>query len=236
MSLFNIVKNVMDSNGWPAPTTAVATSQDQNMRQSLALANTALRGVSFKKDWPILMREHKFTTVPGQAEYPLPADFHHLVSPSAVNASQYYQLKGSLTPIQWYRRALNNSLDWGLTFRIDPVGNNFIVAPTPQSPSDLVFMYITKDIAVDGNGNPIQQFTQDSDRPLVDQDLVELALSWRWRQKKGMDFTAEMAEYLGTFNQRFAQYLATGELDVGGHPPGNMWPLTEGWVPRQFGV
>jgi hypothetical protein len=236
MSLFNIVKNVMDSNGWPAPTTAVATSQDQNMRQSFALANTALRNVSFKKDWPILMREHGFTTVAGQSEYPLPADFHHLVSPSAVNASQYYQLKGSLTPIQWYRRALNNSLDWGLSFRVDPVGKNFIVAPTPASPSDLVFMYITKNIAVDANGNPVTQFTQDNDVPLVDQDLIELALAWRWRQKKGLDFTAEMAEYLGTLNQRFAQYLASGELDVGGHPPGDMWPLTEGWVPRQFGV
>ena len=76
MSLFNIVKNVMDSNGWPAPTTAVATSQDQNMRQSFALANIALHNVSFKKDWPILIREHTFTTVPGQGEYPLPTDYH----------------------------------------------------------------------------------------------------------------------------------------------------------------
>jgi hypothetical protein len=234
MSLFTIVKTVMDSNGWPSPVSAVASSQDQNMRQSMALANLALKSTSFKHSWPALIREHPFVTVANQSEYDLPADFHHMVVPSAVNASQYYQLKGSLTPIQWYRKALNGSIDWGDGFRIDAVGNKFVVAPTPAGVSDLVFMYITNMIAKDATGTPLNQYYADTDVSLVDEDLIQLALTWRWRQKKGLDYTAEMAEFAGTMKQRIAQYLGTGELPVGGRA-GDA-PLTQGRIPDVIGV
>jgi hypothetical protein len=239
MSLFSIVKSVMDGNGWPGPIQSVASSQDQNMRQSMALANKALQHTSFKKDWPVLVREHRFNAVIGQEGYTLPEDFHHLVAPSAVNAAQYYQLKGSLSPIQWYRMALKGSINWATGFRIDPYGNKFNVAPLPTGTDELVFMYVTKNIAKDSSGTPIPRFTQDSDEPLVDEDLVELGLTWRWRQKKGLDFTAEMAEYNGTLNTRFAQFYGAGEMSIGGYPyqraladqrfgQSEGWPLTGG--------
>jgi len=234
MSLFTIVKTVMDSNGWPTPVSAVSASQDQNMRQSMSLANLALKSTSFKHNWPQLIREHRFPTVADQSEYDLPTDFHHMVVPSAVNANQYYQMKGSLTPIQWYRKSLDGSVDWGDGFRIDAVGNKFVVAPTPSGVSDLVFMYITKNIAKSSSDAPLDAYYADGDVSLVDEDLIQLALTWRWRQKKGLDYTAEMAEFSGTMKQRIAQYMGTGELPIGrqyGHDP-----LTQGCIPDVIGV
>jgi hypothetical protein len=91
-------------------------------------------------------------------------------------------------------------------------------------------MYITKNIAKDSSGTPIPRFTQDSDEPLVEEDIIELGLTWRWRQKKGLDYTAEMAEFNGTINTRFAQQMATGELNVGGYTYNEFWPLTPGYI------
>jgi hypothetical protein len=206
----------MDSNGWQQPVTAVSSSIDQNMRQSFALCNKSLQSVSFKKDWPTLIREYTFYTVVDQPTYPLPADFHHLVAPSAWNAAQYYAMKGSLTSMQWYRRVINGFLDWRSGFRLDTVGKTFQISPTPSAPLEIVFMYVTNLIANDVNGVAIPKFAQDTDVPLIDEDLVELDFNWRWRQKKGLDFSAEIAELTGTMNTRMAQYLGMGELRVGG--------------------
>jgi hypothetical protein len=226
MSLLSIVKTVMDSNGWQQPVTAVSSSNDQNMRQSFALANKALTNVSYKNDWPSLVREYTFTTVADQIEYPLPLDFHHLIAPSAMNESQYYALRGSLTPIQWYRKVINGSVDWGDSFRIDRFGKTFQVAPTPSGGSDLIFMYITINIATDVNGHPITRYTQDTDVAVIDEDLVELDLQWRWRQKKGLDYTAEMAELGSILKSRYAQYLGFGELPIGIQYP-RYTPITQ---------
>lgn len=235
MSLFSVVKTVMDTNGWPQPITSVASSQDPNMRQGMALANKVLSSVSYKKDWPVLIREHKFATVGNEGAYELPADFHHIVSPSAVDEDHYYNLRGSLTPLQWYRKVLNGSVDWGSGFRIDQYGKKFMVAPVPSSPDNLVFMYVTNLIAKNDAGDPIAQYVQDTDVSMIDEDLIELGLSWRWRQKKGLDYTAEMAEFSGTMRERFAQYIAIGELPVGGYRY-NQAPLTDGSLPDVFGV
>jgi hypothetical protein len=239
MSLLNIVKNVMDANGWQQPVTAVSSSNDQNMRQSMALANKALSNISFKKNWPHLFREQVFTTVTGQRDYPLPVDFHHLVAPSAFNATRYAEMKGSLTPIQWYRKWCNGYLGWGGafwldSFRIDVAGKQLSIAPMPSTPCEVVFMYVTSNIVTDINGIPTDRYSQDTDTSVIDEDLVELDLQWRWRQKKGLDYTAELAELSGSLTTRFAQYLGYGELDIGGRS--YFTPLTQPstfpWYPQ----
>jgi hypothetical protein len=237
MPLFDIVKSVMDSNGWPQPVVAVSSSQDQNMRQAVALANKALTSVSFKSNWPVLTREYQFTTITDQMSYSLPLDFHHIISPSAVNADMYYALKGSMTPLQWYRKHLNGSPDYGDGFRIDRFGKQFNIAPTPSSPVDLVFMYISNQIAMTSAGVPTGVYAQDTDEALVDEDLIEMDLTWRWREKKGMDYTAEMAEAVSTVKTRFAQYLGYGELPVGRQYAFGAerltQPFTGGWYPDE---
>jgi hypothetical protein len=217
------------------------------MRQSMGLINKALMSVSFKKDWPILIREYSFDTVEGQQGYPLPPDFHHLVTPSAMDASQYYEMRGSLTPIQWYRRIVNNAAYWGTGFRLDAFNGQFEVSPIPSSPDSLIFMYVTKNIAISAAGIAQTSFLQDTDLALIDEDLVEDDFTWRWRQKKGLDYSAEMAEAAAVTNLRFAQYLGTGEVPVSqaysryGVPSGyseqlyGTPPLTNGRIQWPFG-
>jgi hypothetical protein len=236
MTMLSVVKTVMDSNGWPAPSVGVAGNQDQNMRQSFALINKVLKSVSFKNNWPELVKEYVFTTVPNQAAYPLPADFHHWVVGSAWNKSKYYQLKGTMMPTEWYRVMYGGYgayagywTPWFTSFRIDRLGMNFVVAPTPTAPEDLVFMYVTNNIAMDATGNPKSAYVIDSDIAVIDEEVVELGLSWRWRSKKGLDFTAELAEFNAALKTRFAQYLGPGDIAVGRQVV-DYPPLTNGYI------
>lgn len=231
MTLFTIVKEVMDANGWPAPTTAVATSQDQNMRQCFALLNGVLEGTCYKKNWPQLVREYQFNTVSGDDGYVLPADFHHLCAPSAYNANQYYAMKGSLPPAMWYRSLYAGYGDqWFDSFRLNMDANEFKISPTPSSPEKVVFAYITKNLVKGDDGTPKHFFVTDSDVPLIDEYVLQMGLSWRWRQKKGLDFTAELAEYNSAVRERFAQFLGTGEIMIGGNRFDLHGPLTNGSI------
>lgn len=237
MSLVSVVREVMDSNGWPMPVTGVSTSQDQNMRQSLALMNKVLLNTSFKKNWPVLCVDYRFTTVPGQGEYDLPVDFHHIIAGSAWNASQYFAMRGALPPAAWYRCMFNGYGDkWFDSFRVDRRGLKFQVCPTPDSAEDLVFMYVSSNAVLDVDGNPKPKYEMDTDVARIDEEMIELGFSARWRQKKGLDYSIELAEYNATVRERYAQYLAAGEIPIGGKCPTD-YPLTDGYIgPGPIGV
>lgn len=217
MSMLSVIRSVMDSNGWPTPVAGIAGSQDQNVRQSLALINKTLVGVSYKKTWPELCRDYVFDTVANQEAYDLPEDFHHLVVGTAFSATKYAQLRGALSPSNWYRceYGANNSSD---NYRVERHGNKFHICPTPTAVEQVAFMYVTKNLVRDVDGNYRPRYEVDTDVSVVDEELIESGLSWRWRQKKGMDFSAEVAEHTAAMRERFAQYLNSGEISIAKQP------------------
>jgi len=231
MTLFSIVKIVMESNGWPAPVTEVSSSSDPNMKQAMALAQKTLDQVSYSRMWPVLLESYTFTTVANQADYPLPTDFHHIISNACFNATGHAKLRGSVSPADW------NAIRLGMSpvpsaYRIFPKGKMFSLVPTPQGAQDVTYEYVTKNLAYDAAGTPKTNFSVDSDYPRLDEAIIELNLTWRWRQKKGLDYTAELAEATGITDQRFAQMLALGESPIGGGGGGP--PLTDGYIGPQF--
>lgn len=231
MTLQTLVKTVMESNGWPTPVSEVSSSTDPNMKQAMALANKALQSLCFSKDWPILIVPYEFTTVGGQATYPLPADFHHMIVHTLWDKTAYYQLRGNLQPREWIPYQLG-LIPVKTGFRIFPRTREFTIVPTPVGVDNMVFEYYTKNLVRPATGADQTIYTLDSDQAILDETLVELALSWRWRQKKGLDFSAEIAEYEGTLAQRYAQNLALPDIPVGSTPTGD--PLTDGYLGPNF--
>lgn len=237
MSLLSIAKTMLDSNGWKVFSASVASSSDDNMRQVFALANKELTSLGFRKAWPVLVKEQEIITVAGQAEYDLPVDFHHVVNPSVFNASKYYALKGNLQPMEFIRYSSQmlgpNNPCTG--YRIQQKAKKLRIVPTPDADGErLVYFYVSRNLVKDSAGNEKPLFSQDDDVALLDEDLIELGLNWRWRQKKGLDFTAELAEYSGIVDQRYAQYLALPEFNIGGRPY-DQPPITDGTVQGPFG-
>lgn len=236
MSLYTLVKSVLESNGWKVPTLAVASSPDDNLKQAFALANKELVSLSWRKTWPVLVKDISLTLVPGQAEYDLPTDFHHLVNPSVYSISDYEPLKGNLQPfefIQWTNNMMGPNVPCS-AFRIKQRGKKLTIVPTPQSAETVVYFYVTKMLVVGSDAIDKEFYYKDDDVALVDEDLIELGLNWRWRQKKGLDYTAEVYEYKNIVDQRYAQYLALPEFPIGGRYP-EQAPLTDGVVQGPIG-
>lgn len=237
MTLFTIAKTTLESNGWKAPTASVAASPDDNMKQVFALANKEIVALALRRTWPILVKEQNITTVAGQADYDLPVDFHHIVNPSVFNASTYYALKGNLQPLE-YIRYVNRMVgpnQHSTGYRIKQKAKKIRIVPAPTVDGEnLVYFYVSKNLIVGSDGNEKILFSQDDDTSLIDEDLVEMGLNWRWRQKKGLDYTAELMEYKGAVDQRYAQYLALPDFPIGGCPsPEGV--ITDGYVSGPFG-
>ena len=231
MTLFSMVKMVMETNGWPAPVTEVSSSSDPNMKQALGLAQKALDNVSYSRPWPILIESITFPTVPGQAAYPLPTDFHHIISNACFNASEYLNMRGSLSSADWIACQLN-MVPVRSAYRVFPKGKTINITPTPQGVENVTFEYVTKNLAFDAANAPKPNYSLDSDYSKLDEPVIELHLTWRWRQKKGLDYTAELAEATTVTDQRFAQMLALGESPIGGGRGGP--PLTDGYMGPNF--
>ncbi len=238
MSLFSLVKATLESNGWKVPTTSVTSSTDDNIKQAFVLANKELVSLSFGFAWPVLTTDYTFETVAGQAEYDLPIDFHHIINPSVFNASQYYAVKGNIQPMEFIRYSTRLVGPWNpcTAYRIKQKGKKFVITPTPNAAETVLFFYVSKNLVKDVTGNEKQLYSQDDDVALIDEDLLELGLEWRWRAKKGLDYTAEIAEYTAAIKQRYAQYIALPEFPIGARPLSEYYPLTEGYVQGPFGA
>jgi len=236
MSLLSIVQRACDEVGLPRPA-AVATATDQLARQMYSLANTELEELSKRFAWPVLIREQSFPTVAGTAQYALPADYRKFLQETVFDQTRFYQLKGSLSAGEWQRtKALNlGSLS---TQRVRIYGSplKLNIIPTPNAVNTVVFEYLTKNFALHADNTETTIFSADSDVPLIDEALIRMGLKWRIKHAKGLEFSADLAEYEAVVAREFAAALAQPALGVGYSRHDNV-PLTQGYTPENgFGA
>lgn len=240
MSLLTMCRRVMEETGWPVPSSIVSSS-DLTAKQIFAIANTELQSISEQFPWPALEDQYIFSTVPGQYIYTWPDQFRAIIPDALYNRDQYYALKGSYGPQEWLRvrdGALGR-LD-RTSFRvIYPFGLPFLeLTPVPDTAHELIALYMSKEYAIDNvDGISVPLFAKDTDTSKVPERLVELGVKWRFRRVKGLDFSAELAEYLSTVRHQYATYLAPPDIPVGG-PRSDMYnDIAPGYIPESgFGV
>ena len=246
MTLVSIASNAAAVLGLPRPAT-VAANADRTVRTLHALLNRAGRGLARKRNtwgggWAVLEREHAFATVAGRADYELPADFGALIAETAWDRAASRPLSGPQSPRAWQRARAGFPAPSapGRRYRIRRAGSagasrRFFVQPTPAATGEeLAFEYLSRDWVVDAAGTAFRPaFERDDDESLIDPDLLELDLVWRFKQAKGLGFAAELAEFEVERDRRMADDSggpATIHLDAGpgralsgdgpGRPPG----------------
>jgi hypothetical protein len=231
MSLFTIVTDVLTANGWPPTVTQVATSSDPAVKQAFVLANAEIEACAFAHDWPIYILPYTIELVPGQVEYTLPTDFYKIISNAVWNADSYYQMRGSLSPADWIATSLN-LVAVRTSYKMDPRNNKIMITPTPTAAETVICQYYTNNLVRGQDGTLQPRFVNDGDDSLMDERIIKRGLSWRWRQKKGLDYTAELAEYRDNVKQYYAQQLALGEMPIGGTPYNTV--ITDGYLGPNF--
>ena len=100
MSLLTICQNVADFTGFERETTIIGNTSP-TARQLLALAQREGKQLMRATAWPILLKEHTFSTASGTQSYALPTDFDRFVGDTAFNRTDLDKFTGPLTPQQF---------------------------------------------------------------------------------------------------------------------------------------
>lgn len=233
MTLLSICQRVFGETGWPV-LTAIAANSDPTAAQIKALAISELEALSEKYDWPQLETEYAFATVNAQSVYPWPSDFRKLSVGSVFNHDEYYQLKGSVPVDQWNLRkyGLLSSIS-RRRFRVRYVGGTpgIEITPTPTVAQNVVAVYYSNSYARSEGGVGKEVYTTDTDVSKIPERLVRLGLKWRFREAKGLDFGAALAEYNATIGMIFGAAQASGDIPIGGNLTGYD-ELPTGYIPE----
>lgn len=236
MSLLSVCQDVADVIGLTRPA-AIISGTDQLSRQMLGIAKEVLDELSLM-DWPVLQIPYSFNTVAAQAAYTLPADFGREIGDTAYLATQYYPLRGSLTPGDWNRQ--RNALPSQIgryKFRIYGLPLKLYFTPVPGTVETIVLEYQTTYRVKQLDSSYKTTYFSDDDVPLVPEDLVKKGLKWRLRRAKGLDYSEEFNEYEIARRDRLAQALTLGSMPVAYRNQAEMSDLATGYVPEYgFGV
>ena len=193
----------------------------------LVLLNRTGRNLAQKRNtwgagWTVLTREHLFTTVEGQDEYPLPADFLGFVDGSVWDRSTYREARGVLSPQQWQqvKSGLVESAVITPFYRLrrssDGRGRAFFLDPVPAGGDLLVFEYLGGNWVSDVDNSTFRDaITEDTDIPLFDGDLVEMGTLWRFKQARGLSYAAELGEFENQESIRFADDAGARKITIG---------------------
>ena len=197
MTLLTICQNVADFTGFERPTTVIDNT-DPIARQLLALAKREGTQLMRATAWPILLKEHTFSTSSGTAAYALPADFDRLVNETVYNRSDNDIFSGPLTPAE-YQLQNYGTASSGTTekFRLIAASNalKFEIDPTPSSTQTIGFEYVSSYYSQSSGGTGQAAWAADTDTGILDESLFELGLTWRFKQAHGLDHAEDYRQY-----------------------------------------
>ena len=218
MSLLTVAQAIAEEVGLPAPATVVGNS-DRTAKQLLRLINRAGR-ILAKKNWNILQKEHTFSTSASTASYDLPDDFDRFLDLSMWDRTQYWQMRGPLSPGQWQvkKSALIATVSMRSNFRVKPDTrvNKFFVDPTPTGIVSLVFEYASNQWVRDAaNAAGKTAYALDTDVSLISEELLELEGIWRIRNRKGFAYAEEKLEADTQIDLAYANDRSISVLDMG---------------------
>lgn len=195
-TLLQIAVSIAEETGFqPSPDSLIGSFEETHKR----LLRAIKRGgemTAREHNWTILQKEHTFSTVDAQETYTLPAGFKYLLEESAWNRTNYWQMRGSLSPYEWQIRksALGQQVGLRDRFRLT-VGDStqtVRIDPVPSGVEDLVLEYVTKYWIASGTKST---FTDDSDEPDIDAWLVELGGLWVFKRSIGAPYADERADW-----------------------------------------
>jgi hypothetical protein len=214
MSLLTACQNVVNETGLGDAPATIISNTDKLAVQLLALAKREAK-ILAAKNWQAMIREQTLTVVSGTSGYSLPADWARYVCETFWDTTNYWEMRGSIDPKTW--QALKRGIVAGTTLRKDfrVVGNLVQVYPTPTNSTDvLIGEYLRNTPWVDTAGTTFRTSpTADTDTTVFPEKLLELGLTWRLKEAKGLDFTTAFNEYEREVATAFAQDTPAPALD-----------------------
>lgn len=235
LTLLTAVQEACNEVGFPAPG-FVVSSQDQQVKQMLALANREGREqVSLAGGWPQLRGEQLFTLVNGQAAYDFPTDFDSYMPDTIWNRDQRWPVNGPLSAQEWQyvKSGLINSEPWQ---RYRVMDGQIYFDPTPTSVSDgqtVAIEYQSKAYCQSNAGVVQTAWAADTDVWRLPDDVLVLGLKWRYLAAKRLDYSEEKKAWADAVDREQARAYVGRTLPLNAGVNRN-W-LGDGWSQIQDG-
>ena len=211
-----VVQQAMAELGLPTPR-EVATSQDDLVRQFLALLNRCGYELVQGYPWEQLDKQFIIETVEGKAEYALPADWSYFIDQTQWDRTNHWPLLGPKSPQEW-QWLKGGLLSSGPRLRYRVWGGKFDLFPTPSAtntpsadtntgvfaPWTLAMEYISRNWLQDANvANTTYDMVQaDTNIVLLDPWIVTSYLKLKFRESKGLDNATFKEDFVQLFWSR----------------------------------
>ena len=197
MSLLTIAQAVADFTGFERPA-SVSGNTDPIARQLLAFINREGKQLMRQHNWPILLKEHTFNTANGTQSYDLPTDYDRSVVSTMYNRADLEQMVGPITP-QEFQNDRHGVASVGITqrFRFKPTSNSlkFDITPTPTAIEQIGFEYVSSHWNQTSGGTSQAAMAADADVGILDETLIEMGVTWRFKQAHGLTYDEDFRQY-----------------------------------------
>lgn len=185
----------------------------------LSVAKDTLDSLLRYGDWMETIKEGQLTTTKGRSSYILAdfcPDFYTLTDNTVYVKDSYEKVVGAITPEEWMKEKYFDVPSIDLKFKIQNGRIQFL--KTPPAGVKIVFMYRSSNVVYDPLVGYVEKsiLNKNTDIPIFDEYIVKLGVYWRWLKRNGMDFTVEYNEYQDELKKRFADGLATADIDLSG--------------------
>lgn len=194
MNLLDIAKTVALNTGEGVPAQIIG-NQDRAWREFLSFANLAGEELARRVDWGQLRETVTFTGDGTNQKFTMPTGFSRII-PGVAALAQNGAIVRPLTHAEWK----NLPSETGTPRYFYLQGNE--ISFWPYLPiEDVSITYQSKNWCSSG----LDKFTEDSQEPLFNADLLAKGILSRWRRHKGMEFADYEAEYEAALGQ-FAEF------------------------------
>ena len=195
MSLLTIIQNSCDSIGLTRPSVVIA-STDQNVRTLLAFAQTEGRELLDRYSWPATQIEKTHTSLAAELQgvmTTLAPGFSYITSSTFWDRTLSQPVTGPLAPIEWQALKARTATGPYASYRI--FGGKLFAYPAPPAGNTWVFEYQSTYFCQSSSGTNQSAWAADSDVGVLDENLMEMGVIWRFKKKNGLDYSEDFRSY-----------------------------------------
>ena len=217
MSLLTICQGALREIGEFEVPTSIIGNTNLTAVQMLNLAQREGRELSRRHGWQVLTKEKTFSTTAAAAQTgAIPSDMRYIVTATWWDRTNRWPLFGPTSAQDW--QTLNSGLlgtasafRW---FRIR--GDSMLIYPTPTNTTDsIAFEYVSNQWCETSAGVDQSAWAADTDVGLLNEELMQMGLVWRWLKAKGLKYADEFVSYEREVDKAMARDGGAPVLNMG---------------------